>query len=162
MSQSRGGGHAGSRRATLVGAGGMAAVGVVWSLAGCSASHSPDSTVPASSSHANGASATAGSSAEATAGGDVYRVSGEDNPPGGPEPFEVEVTLDENVITAVTFTPQATNSESNRFQRIFAKQISDQVLGKTLDEARAVRISGASLTSEGFAEALAQIEQQAG
>lgn len=126
---------------------GVAGAGLALGLAGCS--------VPA-----GGQPAPAGTQAPATVAGDRYQAAGVDNTPGGPEPFEIEVTVQDGVVVDLTFTPQATNSESHRFQRIFARQIVGQVVGKSLAEARVERVSGASLTSDSFALAIADVEAQ--
>ncbi len=154
-----------ARRWVLAGAGGVVSAGVVLTGAACSpgSSRPDDATGRAgtASPQAGPSSASRTGGSGTAAAGQVYTVTGEDITPGGPEPFSVSVTLDGPTISAVEFTPQATNSESHRFQRVFAKQIAKEVVGKSLDEARTVRVSGASLTSDSFAKALAEIADEA-
>jgi uncharacterized protein with FMN-binding domain len=74
----------------------------------------------------------------------------------------VKVTLKDGVISAVTVTPGATDSQSKQFQTDFAENVSSQVVGKSIDKADVSVVASSSLTSEGFNEALAKIAEEAG
>jgi uncharacterized protein with FMN-binding domain len=81
--------------------------------------------------------------------------------PGGTSKLRVQVTLDNGVITDSSVTPQATDSKSLGFQKQFASAYRGLVVGKNINEVKLSRVSGSSLTSEGFNAAIQQIEDQA-
>lgn len=91
----------------------------------------------------------------------TYTATGSYVSPGGQESVEVEITLDADVITAVTVTPQASNPNSQRYQGEFADGIADVVVGQQVDQIAVDRVAGSSLTSGGFNEALEQILAEA-
>lgn len=140
--------------AALVAAGALS--GCSQDVAGPDAGEGPDRAQSQQSSPGlvEGGADTSAPRAE-QAGADTHELHGEDNTPAGPEPFDVTLDVEEGTITAVEFTPGATNSESHRFQRIFAQRITDKVVGRTLEEAAVARVAGASLASDSFNELLA-------
>jgi len=92
----------------------------------------------------------------------TYQSRGGYQSPNGPETVDVTITLANNVITAIVVTPNATNSSSARYQGQFAEGISSpETLGKPLDTLSVSRVSGSSLTSGGFMEALEAIKADA-
>ena len=124
----------GVRAAALVGIAGVAG----WSLAACAADTSD-------------ASYTDGS----------YSADGDYLAPSGTETITVEVTIEDDAVTAVTVTPHATDGREVEFQTEFADNIADEVVGKDLDELEVSRVAGSSLTSWGFNLAIDEIKQQA-
>jgi uncharacterized protein with FMN-binding domain len=78
-----------------------------------------------------------------------------------PSSITVTVTLVDDVITAVSVMPHATNPTSLEFQRRFAAAIPMVVVGKRIDEVRVSRLAGSSGTPEGFNAALQRIKEQA-
>jgi len=91
----------------------------------------------------------------------TYQSRGGYQSPNGPETVDVTITLANGVITAIVVTPNATNSSSARYQGQFAEGISAETLGKPLDDLSVSRVSGSSLTSGGFREALEAIKADA-
>lgn len=71
------------------------------------------------------------------------------------------VTLSNSVITAVSVDTSQTKGPSLEYQGKFAGGISDVVVGKNIDEIEVDKVSGSSLTSGGFNDAIAQIKEEA-
>jgi uncharacterized protein with FMN-binding domain len=89
----------------------------------------------------------------------VYTATGQYG--GLPSSVTVHVTLVENVVTAVTVTPHATDPTSLDFQRRFAAAVPAVVVGKRIDEVKVGRLAGSSGTPVGFNAALRRIKEQA-
>lgn len=110
-----------------------------------------------------GDEATEDSSAENNGSGTgTFTATGDYRSPGGSQQVEVSVTLDDGTITAVEVTPHASDPTSAAFQEDFAANVADQVVGKPISEAKVSKVSGSSLTSQGFNAALDQIAAEAG
>jgi uncharacterized protein with FMN-binding domain len=105
----------------------------------------PSATAPASSTYRNG----------------TYTATGDYVSPGGNEHITVTVTLSSDKITAASVAPQPATSTSRQYQGMFASNFKQFVVGKDADEVSLSRVSGSSLTSRGFNDALDQIKQQA-
>jgi uncharacterized protein with FMN-binding domain len=128
-----------TRAATLVGLAGIAGL----SLASCSAGSTP------------GGSDVAYADGSYTADGDYVA-------PSGPESITVELTIEDNSVTAVTVTPHAEDgTRESIFQTQFADNIAEKVVGVDIDELEVSRVAGSSLTSTGFNAAIEEIKQQA-
>jgi hypothetical protein len=91
----------------------------------------------------------------------TYNSSGGYQSPNGPETVDVSITVANNVITEIVVTPNASNSTSQRYQGQFAEGISVETVGKPLDALSVSRVSGSSLTSGGFNQALEAIKADA-
>jgi uncharacterized protein with FMN-binding domain len=91
----------------------------------------------------------------------TYEATGGYTSPNGQEEIDVSLTLEGDVITAVTVTPEATNPNSVNYQTQFADGIADVVVGKDIDEITVDRVAGSSLTSGGFNEAVETIKSDA-
>lgn len=91
----------------------------------------------------------------------TYQASGTYNSPGGRETVGVTITLANNVITDIVVTPESTNGTSVRYQNQFAEGIAAETVGKPVDSLSVSRVSGSSLTSGGFQEALDVIKADA-
>lgn len=128
--------------AALAGAAGMAV------LAGCA----PDAGGAASGGEGNGS----GSYADGT-----YTAEGSYPTPESVETIDVTLTLEDNVITAVEVTGDPQRPESQQYQSRFIGGISDEVVGKRIDEISVSRVAGSSLTSGGFNQALEAIKAEA-
>jgi len=89
----------------------------------------------------------------------VYTTTGQYG--GLPSSITVTVTLVDDVVTAVSVTPNATDPTSLEFQRRFAAAIPAVVVGKRIDEARVSRLAGSSATPDGFNAAIQRIKEQA-
>jgi hypothetical protein len=61
----------------------------------------------------------------------------------------------------VTVTPEATAGNAARFQKEFASGIADEVVGQALEGLSVDKVSGSSLTGDGFNAALDQIRTDA-
>lgn len=139
-----------------------AAASVLLLTAACG-SGSDDASEPASSSTSAPATDDSSDTAETSgtyADGD-YDAEGSYINPGGESTVKVDLTVADNVVTAVEVTPEATNGESKSFQAKFASGISAEVVGKSLDDVKVDKVAGSSLTHEGFEKAIEQIKADA-
>jgi len=91
----------------------------------------------------------------------TYRAEGGYRSPEGAETVVVSLTVANNVITEISVTPNATNSTSKRYQGQFAEGIATETVGKPLGALQVSRVSGSSLTSGGFNQALEAIKADA-
>jgi len=91
----------------------------------------------------------------------TYEATGSYESPAGKETIDVSVTLDGGVVSAVDVTPEATNPTSKTWQTAFASGVSDEVVGTSIDDVELDAVSGASLTTGGFEDALDQIAADA-
>lgn len=156
---------------------GAAALAAAGTLSACSAAAAEpattadteagaDSGSTAAATQSGTESSTAGSSsaAEESASGyqdGTYEASGSYVSPGGTESVSVELTLSDGVVTAITVTPGAKHPTSQQYQQAFASGIADEVVGVSIDELDVDAVSGSSLTSGGFNQAVEQIKQDA-
>lgn len=90
----------------------------------------------------------------------TYDADGSYRTPGGTEKVSVKVTLVDSTITAVEVTGSG-SGESAQYQELFKDGISDVVVGKNINEIQVSRVSGSSLTSTGFNNAIETIKQEA-
>ena len=92
----------------------------------------------------------------------TYTAEGSYTNPGGTSEVKVEMTLnDAGTVEAVTVTPEATGGNSLQFQTQFAGGISDEIVGKSIDDLNVSKVSGSSLTSGGFNQAVETIKDEA-
>lgn len=91
----------------------------------------------------------------------TYSASGRYNTPGGTEEVTVNVTLAGGTVTASSVEGKATDQTAKEYQDEFIAGYQSQVNGKSVAEINLSRVSGSSLTSRGFNDALSQIRQQA-
>jgi len=139
------------RTTARLGAVGAVGLGVL-ALAGCASDAAGGESAGADS----GASDTSASYADGT-----YTATGGYTAPSGQEEVEVELTLADDVVTAVTVTPTATDRQAIGFQTQFAEGISAEVVGKDIDSLNVSRVAGSSLTSGGFNAAVDTIKSEA-
>lgn len=90
-----------------------------------------------------------------------YSASGSYQSPSGTESIDVEVTLDDGVVTAVTVTPTAGDPTAMQFQTTFAEGVAEVVVGQDIDSLSVGKVSGSSLTGAGFNAAIEQIRSDA-
>ncbi len=121
-------------------------------LAGCAAATAPTTIDDTDSNSGTGAST---SYADGT-----YTASASYQAPSGTESITVDLTLSGGTVTAVDVSQEATDHEAREFQSRFASGISDAVVGKDLSTLSVSRVSGSSLTSQGFNAALDSIRSQ--
>lgn len=150
-------------------AAGLATVAGAGLLAGCGGGDDEPTTAAAETTTAaettaaetaSAAADTASTGSSAYADG-TYEAEGSYQSPAGQESVGVSLTLADGKVTAVTVTPKATDSNSVRFQGEFKDGISSEVVGKSLDEIEVSKVSGSSLTSGGFNEAVDSIKAEA-
>lgn len=118
-------------------------------------------TQPASDETMTSQTPTVASSEAATYKDGTYSATGSYVSPGGNERIAVTLTLENDIVSDVSATPQAASPTSRDYQSLFVKGYQTQVVGKDIDTLNLSRVSGSSLTSKGFNDALAQIRRQA-
>lgn len=101
------------------------------------------------------------SSASSTYKDGTYTASDSYQTPGGEEDITVNVTLKGDIVSAITVSQRANNHDSQEYQTAFAQNYKSQVVGKKISAIKLSRVSGSSLTSEGFNAALEQIKTKA-
>lgn len=144
-----------------VSAAGASVLGIAL-LAGCAGTASAEETgaadAPSSAPEQNGsAGAGAGAYADGTYTADGTYVDGG----GVSETISVTITLAGDVVTAVEVAGDAASPQSRQYQSAFIGGISDEVVGEAIDDLSVSRVSGSSLTSGGFNDALETIKSEA-
>jgi len=151
----------------------LSGLSVVVAVAACgNADAATEDDAPQSStsqdSGASTADEAAGAGTDGTAGATdgtytdgTYTAEGSYSTPGGEESIQVELTVADDVVTNVTVTPQATGGNAERFQGEFASGIADEVVGAELAGLSVDKVSGSSLTGDGFNAALDSIRADA-
>jgi len=91
----------------------------------------------------------------------TYTKTGTYTSPAGAESVRVSVTLENGIVTASTFTGEATNPGSVFNQQKFAEGFESKVVGKPIDGIALTVVNGSSLTPKGFMNALNQIKAEA-
>jgi hypothetical protein len=118
-------------------------------------------TSPAStSSSANNSGSNSVATASAYKDGE-YMATGSYDSPGGTESITVDVTLKNGVVTATSATSGATDNDAEEYQSQFISGYKSLIVGRDVNSVGLSRVSGSSLTSQGFNSALEQIKQQA-
>jgi uncharacterized protein with FMN-binding domain len=91
----------------------------------------------------------------------TYSSIGTYTSPAGKEEVGVSLTLRDNIITSVTFTPKATHEVSIKLQGMFSSGYKELVVGKDINTVKLDKVSGSSLTPKGFNDAIEKIKLQA-
>ncbi len=91
----------------------------------------------------------------------TYSSDGLYNSPGGVQSIGVSVTIQNDVVTAAVVTDQATDGDSDAYQQMFIQGYKSYVVGKKVGNIYLSSVSGASLTSQGFNNALDKIKNKA-
>lgn len=123
-----------------------------------------DSNVPASTAQEPRAVVTD----EKTTAGDVaykdgiYATTGNYVSPGGPETIDVTLTVEGGTIVEASVVGNAVNPGSKKFQGMFVEGYREYVVGRELSGLSLPVVSGSSLTTKGFNDALEDIRAQAG
>ena len=130
------------------------------SSAGASSSSSAAST--SSSKASTSSAATSSAKAAGTYKDGKYTETADyDNPEGGAS-ITVTVTLADDVITATSATgSESSGGPSAEYQNDFISGYASEVVGKDIDSVSLSRVSGSSLTSNGFNAALTKIKTDA-
>jgi uncharacterized protein with FMN-binding domain len=145
---------------------GVALVGVAGALtlAGCGATDAvaeadasqPDAATTSDAATTDESSAATGGYADGT-----YTAEGSYATPESVETVVVTLTIADEVVTDVEVTGDPQARESEQYQSQFIGGISNEVVGKSLDEVSVTRVAGSSLTSGGFMQALELIKAEA-
>ena len=130
----------------------------VATTAGC-ATTDTDVTPPSSASNTSVATPGSPSSRRSKFADGTYTAAGQYG--GLPSSIGVSVTLVDDVITAVTVTPRATDSTSLDYQTRFAQAIPALVVGRNIDEVNLSKVAGSSGTPDGFNAAIQRIKAEA-
>lgn len=151
-------------RPIRVGVAAASVLGIV-TLAGCAGAAEAEpattaATPKATQSDSASATAPAGASGSAYADG-IYTADGSYQTPESVEKISVTVTLQDDVITAVSVSGNPQKRESEEYQSKFIGGISSEVVGKSIDEISVSRVAGSSLTSGGFNQAIETIKAEA-
>lgn len=90
-----------------------------------------------------------------------YNVTTDYMTPAGKETLGVNISVNSDKVSSVEVTNMASDKTSKNYQNRFIASIQSQILGKTVDTASVGVISGASLTSNAFNQALMKIKAEA-
>lgn len=91
----------------------------------------------------------------------TYAAKGAYTSPAGAEHIGITLVLKDDVVTEVKGEVLATHAVSKGLQEKFVAAISSVVIGKKLSDVSIDVVGGASLTSDGFTAAIADIKTQA-
>jgi uncharacterized protein with FMN-binding domain len=141
----------------------LVGLGLVGVLAGCSApveTPAEEPTETETETDSGTETETDSGAAGSYADGD-YSAAGEYQTPSGTESVEVSVTLEGDVITAVTVVGDASDAQAKGYQAQFASGIGSIVVGKNIDDIQVDKVGGSSLTSGGFNAAIDAIKADA-
>jgi uncharacterized protein with FMN-binding domain len=140
-------------------------------VAGALPTSSSSSTTSAQSVQTSSTSATnalnapatsaAGRSTAPTYKDGTYSADGNYNSPGGPDSISVTLTLQNDIVTNATVTPNPGDRTSARYQNMFVSGYKQYVVGKDLSTLNLTKVSGSSLTPIGFDNALVKIKAEA-
>lgn len=108
----------------------------------------------------NAATSTSGSNTGKLSGykNGSYSITASYISPAGAESFGLQIDLANNIIINAVMTPLATNPISTKIQDGFQKGFKPLVVGKSIDDVNLDKVSGASLTTKGFNDALEKIK----
>jgi uncharacterized protein with FMN-binding domain len=127
----------------------------------------PKSILASSANTASSSSqSTSSQTAPATTKGGTYKdgtynATGHYDSPGGTEAVKVSLTLASDKVSAATVSSGANDPTALSYQTIFISGYKSFVVGKKINTIKLSNVSGSSLTSQGFNDALKQIERQA-
>jgi uncharacterized protein with FMN-binding domain len=141
----------------------FAGVSLVGALAGCSstAASTSGATGTSASTEPSASASSASTPSAANYADGTYSADGSYQSPAGTGTITVKVTLAGGVVTAITTNGHATDPTAKSYQADFDAGIAGKVVGKKIDSLDVTNVSGSSLTSGGFDQAIAKIEAQA-
>ena len=146
---------------TTVALAGALATGALAGCSGGAAAGDGEASGSASTGDAASSPAAASGSGSGAFKDGTYSALGRYTSPGGPSAVQVTVTLKSDAVTAVKVEPKAENATAVDYEEQFASGIDEKVIGKKLTELEVAKVSGSSLTGQGFNRAIEDIEQQA-
>lgn len=142
----------------------FAGLTLLGTLAGCASTAAvadPQSGGGTSGGASTGPSTTTTTDSSATYKDGTYSEHGTYSSPGGTEVINVELTLKDNIVTAVTVKTVKADPTAHEYEELFEGGISKVVVGKKIDSLNVSRVAGSSLTSQGFNNALVAIKADA-
>jgi uncharacterized protein with FMN-binding domain len=101
------------------------------------------------------------SSATDTYADGTYTATSDYFVPSGQQSIEVKLTLSGDTITAASIQNSESDPTSSMFQQDFASQYKSYVIGQKISSLQLSVIAGASDTTQGFTNAVSQIETKA-
>lgn len=128
-------------------------------LAGCGAAGATDAVSDQDAAQED--TSARGSSASGGYADGAYTAEGSYATPESVETITVTLTIEGDAVTDVEVTGDPQARESEQYQTQFIGGISDEVVGKSVDEVSVDRVAGSSLTSGGFMQALDLIKAEA-
>jgi uncharacterized protein with FMN-binding domain len=90
-----------------------------------------------------------------------YSSTGSYMSPGGLDKIAVNLTLEKDIVTDISVTPLVADKVSVKYQGMFLSGYRPMVIGKNIKDVKLDKVSGSSLTSIGFNEAIEQIKLEA-
>lgn len=131
-------------------------------LAGCSSAADAETSGSSTDTGSSSSSTDTGSSSSATTYTDgTYTADGSYQTPETVESISVTLTIADGVVKDVEVTGDPQAPETKEYQSKFIGGIADEVVGVSLDDLNVSRVSGSSLTSNGFNAAVESIKEQA-
>lgn len=91
----------------------------------------------------------------------TYNATADYATPENNEDIKLSITIKDGFVTDTSATVSARSRESKEYSTRFVQDYKSYVIGKPIASIKLSRVSGSSLTTEGFNDALAQIEYQA-
>lgn len=91
----------------------------------------------------------------------TYSAAGNYNSPAGAEEIDVTLTLKKDIVTNASVVEKAVNPKSVYMQGQFTAGFKQYVVGQNIATLKLGKISGSSLTPNGFNDAVAKIRTQA-
>lgn len=113
-------------------------------------------------SSSNTSSQTATTATKATTLTDgTYSASSSFSTPGGADAIKLSLTIKDGVVTNATATTVTDDNTSRSYDDRFLDAYKEVVVGKKVSDLNLSRVAGASLTTQGFNDALQKIETEA-
>lgn len=93
--------------------------------------------------------------------GNTYTTTVEYDVPEGTESNSFSLVIKDGIISSIEVGITTTNKASLKYQQDFAKNIASIVVGQKISELKTIdRVSGASVTTTAFNDALLKLQQQ--
>lgn len=91
----------------------------------------------------------------------TYAATGSYGTPGGVNSIDLSVTIKDGVVTSASASTTPPDRESKEYDQRFLSAYKSYIIGKNVNQISLSRVSGASLTTEGFDSAIQKIANQA-
>ncbi len=96
-----------------------------------------------------------------TVDGNTYATTVEYDVPEGTESNSFSLVIKDGIISSIEVGITTTNKASLKYQQDFAKNIASIIVGQKISELKSIdRVSGASVTTTAFNDALLKLRQQ--